>query len=80
MRLVGPNSQGLVNFASGTVASFSTMFLEAPPEDGPVAIISQSGATSAVVYGCCARAASACAIATPPATMPMSASPSSPAR
>ena len=51
MRLVGPNSQGLVNFASGTVASFSTMFLEAPPEDGPVAIISQSGATSAVVYG-----------------------------
>jgi acyl-CoA synthetase (NDP forming) len=51
MRLVGPNSQGLVNFGSGVVASFSTMFLEAPPADGPVAIISQSGAMSAVPYG-----------------------------
>jgi acetate---CoA ligase (ADP-forming) len=51
MRLVGPNSQGLVNFGIGMVASFSTMFLEAPPEDGPVAIISQSGAMSAVPYG-----------------------------
>jgi len=51
MRLVGPNSQGLVNFGTGAVASFSTMFLEAPPEDGPVAIISQSGAMSAVPYG-----------------------------
>ena len=51
MRLVGPNSQGLVNFGTGTVASFSTMFLEAPPEDGPVAIVSQSGAMSAVPYG-----------------------------
>jgi len=51
MRLVGPNSQGLVNFGTGMVASFSTMFLEAEPADGPVAVISQSGATSAVVYG-----------------------------
>ncbi|HYM01525.1 MAG TPA: acetate--CoA ligase family protein [Stellaceae bacterium] len=51
MRLVGPNSQGLVNFGTGTVASFSTMYIEAPPEDGPVAIISQSGAMSAVPYG-----------------------------
>jgi acyl-CoA synthetase (NDP forming) len=51
MRLVGPNSQGLVNFGTGAVASFSTMFLEAPPADGPVAVISQSGAMSAVVYG-----------------------------
>ena len=51
MRLVGPNSQGLVNFGTGAVASFSTMFLESEPADGPVAIISQSGATSAVVYG-----------------------------
>ena len=51
MRLIGPNSQGLVNFGTGTVASFSTMFLEAPPADGPVAIVSQSGAMSAVPYG-----------------------------
>jgi acetate---CoA ligase (ADP-forming) len=51
MRLIGPNSQGLVNFGSGAVASFSTMFLESPPADGPVAIISQSGAMSGVPYG-----------------------------
>jgi acetate---CoA ligase (ADP-forming) len=51
MRLIGPNSQGLVNFGAGVAASFSTMFLEAPPADGPVAIISQSGAMSAVPYG-----------------------------
>ena len=51
LRLVGPNSQGLANFATGTVASFSSMYIEAPPEDGPVAIVSQSGAMSVVPYG-----------------------------
>jgi acetate---CoA ligase (ADP-forming) len=51
MRLVGPNTQGLVNFGTGMVASFSTMFLEAPPADGPAAVVSQSGAMSAVAYG-----------------------------
>ena len=51
MRIIGPNSQGLANFASGAVLSFSTMFLEAPPQDGPVAIVSQSGGMSVVPYG-----------------------------
>ena len=51
MRLVGPNSQGLANFGTGAVASFSTMFLEVPPMDGPVAVISQSGMMSVVPYG-----------------------------
>lgn len=51
VRIVGPNSQGLANFGTGAVASFSTMFIEAPPQDGPVAIISQSGGVSAMVYG-----------------------------
>lgn len=51
MRLVGPNSQGLANFGNGTIASFSTMFIEVPPQDGPVAVISQSGGVSAMVYG-----------------------------
>jgi len=51
LRLIGPNSQGLANFATGAVASFSSMYLEAPPEDGPVAIVSQSGAMSVVPYG-----------------------------
>ncbi|HKF70365.1 MAG TPA: acetate--CoA ligase family protein [Stellaceae bacterium] len=51
MRLVGPNTQGLANFGTGAIANFSTMFLESPPEDGPVAIVSQSGAMSVVPYG-----------------------------
>src|SRR3954467_478403 len=50
-RLVGPNSQGLANFATGAVLGFSTMFTEQPPADGPVAIISQSGAMCSVPYG-----------------------------
>ncbi|HYG44172.1 MAG TPA: acetate--CoA ligase family protein [Bordetella sp.] len=51
MRIVGPNSQGLANFGNGAIASFSTMFLEIAPADGPVAVISQSGGMSAMVYG-----------------------------
>lgn len=51
MRLIGPNSQGLANFGTGAILSFSTMFSEAEPMDGPVAIISQSGAMSGVPYG-----------------------------
>src|SRR5690349_16517139 len=51
MRVIGPNSQGLANFGSGAVLSFSTMFLEAPPQDGPVGIVSQSGGMSVVPYG-----------------------------
>lgn len=51
MRIVGPNSQGLANFGNGAIASFSTMFLEIEPADGPVAVISQSGGMSAMVYG-----------------------------
>lgn len=51
MRVVGPNSQGLANFGTGAIASFSTMFIEAEPMDGPVGIVSQSGAMSVVPYG-----------------------------
>src|SRR4051794_6450021 len=51
MRLVGPNSQGLASFATGAVMGFSTMFTEQPPADGPVAIVSQSGAMCSVPYG-----------------------------
>ena len=50
MRIVGPNSQGLANFSNGAVANFSTMFTQLPHQDGPVAIVSQSGATSAAIY------------------------------
>ena len=51
MRIVGPNSQGLANFGTGAVMSFSTMFKELPPADGHVAVLSQSGAFSVVPYG-----------------------------
>jgi acyl-CoA synthetase (NDP forming) len=50
MRLVGPNAQGIANFSSGAVLNFSTMFMEAPPQDGPIAIVSQSGAASVMPY------------------------------
>ena len=50
VRLIGPNAQGIANFQSGAVMNFSTMFLEVSPKDGPVAIISQSGAASVMPY------------------------------
>ncbi|KQP15151.1 acetate--CoA ligase family protein [Pseudorhodoferax sp. Leaf267] len=51
MRLVGPNTQGLANFGTGAIASFSTLFTEVPPLDGPIGIVSQSGGISAMAYG-----------------------------
>src|ERR1700722_8774634 len=53
MRIVGPNSQGLANFGTGTIASFSTMFMEIAPSEGQghVAMLSQSGALSSVPVG-----------------------------
>jgi len=50
IRLVGPNAQGVANFQTGAVMNFSTMFMEIEPADGPVAIISQSGAASVMPY------------------------------
>jgi acyl-CoA synthetase (NDP forming) len=50
MRLIGPNCQGLANFATGLVANFSTIFNELEAKDGPVAIVSQSGANSQAIY------------------------------
>lgn len=51
MRIIGPNTQGIANFGNGTIAGFSTMFVEVPPADGPVAVVSQSGGMSSVAYG-----------------------------
>ncbi|MGO4395993.1 acetate--CoA ligase family protein [Variovorax sp. M-6] len=51
MRLYGPNTQGLANFGNGAIAGFSTMFVEVPPADGPIGIVSQSGGMSAMAYG-----------------------------
>lgn len=51
MRMVGPNTQGLANFGNGAVTSFSTLFTAVPQMDGPIAMVSQSGAMSAVPVG-----------------------------
>jgi acyl-CoA synthetase (NDP forming) len=50
MRIIGPNTQGLANIATGAILSFSTMYLETEAKDGPVGIVSQSGAMSMVPY------------------------------
>jgi len=34
MRIVGPNSQGLANFGTGAIASFSTMFMDMDRAEG----------------------------------------------
>jgi acyl-CoA synthetase (NDP forming) len=49
-RLVGPNSIGIANVAHGTILSFASIFVETPPRDGPVAIVSQSGAFGVAAY------------------------------
>ena len=51
MRIVGPNSQGLANFGTGAIASFSTMFMDMDGAEGHVAMLSQSGALSTVPVG-----------------------------
>lgn len=51
LRLIGPNTQGVANFQTGAILSFSTMINECPPQDGSIAIVSQSGAGAAIVYG-----------------------------
>lgn len=54
MRLVGPNCEGLINFHSGLVLSFSMMFLGQTA--GPVSFISQSGAYCGIVSSRLSRA------------------------
>ena len=51
MRIVGPNCQGLANFSNGALATFSTMIKECPPQDGSIAILSQSGTLGMAPYG-----------------------------
>jgi acetate---CoA ligase (ADP-forming) len=55
MRMIGPNSMGTVNFATGAVLTFTTALLEVPRIDGPVAVISQSGSMAVEPYVLLAR-------------------------
>jgi acyl-CoA synthetase (NDP forming) len=50
MRLLGPNTIGSANFARGAVLSFASIYQDFPPLDGPVAIVSQSGAVGVSTY------------------------------
>lgn len=50
MRLLGPNSIGVATFDTGAVLSFASIYAECVPLDGPVAIVSQSGAFGVSVY------------------------------
>jgi acyl-CoA synthetase (NDP forming) len=50
MRLLGPNSIGVATFDTGAVLSFASIYADCEPLDGPVAIVSQSGAFGVSVY------------------------------
>ena len=50
MRLLGPNTIGCANFATGAVLSFASIYADHAPLDGPVAIVSQSGAFGVSAY------------------------------
>lgn len=50
IRLLGPNSLGVANFSNGAVLSFASIYLDWPHQDGPVAIVSQSGGFGAAAY------------------------------
>jgi len=50
VRLLGPNSIGVATFDTGAVLSFASIYADCLPLDGPVAIVSQSGAFGVSVY------------------------------
>ncbi|AMN46187.1 hypothetical protein ACG33_03515 [Steroidobacter denitrificans] len=50
IRLLGPNTLGIANFSNGAILSFASVYLDCPHQDGPVAIVSQSGGFGAAAY------------------------------
>jgi acyl-CoA synthetase (NDP forming) len=50
VRLVGPNCIGVADFSTGAVLSFASIYNDFPPQDGPIAIVSQSGAIGVCAY------------------------------
>lgn len=51
VRLVGPNSLGLLNVETGLHATFSTLLDGAKPLPGPIGLATQSGAFGSCAYG-----------------------------
>ncbi|MEN9761935.1 MAG: hypothetical protein RI906_1761 [Pseudomonadota bacterium] len=50
LRLLGPNCIGLVNEHAQVAASFATLWMSGFAQSGPVAILSQSGATASYLH------------------------------
>jgi acetyltransferase len=59
VRIVGPNTDGIASFATGVVASIQPLLGEGMPV-GPVAVVAQSGATSASILQRLKRAGIGC--------------------
>jgi acetate---CoA ligase (ADP-forming) len=51
VRMLGPNSLGLLNVATGLHATFSTLLDGAKPQPGVIALATQSGAFGSCAYG-----------------------------
>ena len=77
MRLLGPNSIGVASFDTGAVLSFASIYADCVPLDGPVAIVSQSGAFGVSVYALLREAGIGVRSSPPPATKPISTRPTS---
>jgi acetate---CoA ligase (ADP-forming) len=66
MRLIGPNSLGLINPATGLFATFSTLLNGLRPQPGRIGLATQSGAFGSATYGAAALRGLglSCAVAT----------------
>jgi acyl-CoA synthetase (NDP forming) len=66
MRLIGPNSLGLINPATGLFATFSTLLNGLKPVAGRIGLATQSGAFGSATYGAAALRGLglSCAVAT----------------
>jgi acyl-CoA synthetase (NDP forming) len=66
MRLIGPNSLGLINPATGLFATFSTLLNGLKPQAGRIGLATQSGAFGSATYGAAALRGLglSCAVAT----------------
>lgn len=62
IRLIGPNSMGIVNFATGLAATFAARLGQIEPHPGGLALVSQSGATGSALLSDLAAAKVPCGL------------------